>query len=354
LQTLAAIISSEMNVVFRVDSSNQMGVGHLTRCLTLADELEKKNHNATFICRELKGNLIKSIKHRVFILPVDKDFQSDDLYLSWLGATQEQDAKQTIQAIPDNADLLIVDSYALDEVWHKQLNSHTKKIMVIDDLADRSYDCDILLNQNLGFQAKDYNSKIRDDCNLLLGCEYALLRPQFAELRSKALLKRKNTALIQNILISMGGADKMNVTYDVIKQLDKNLNIVVVLGASSVHKEMIKNYAIDKKIRVVVNAQNMPELMLNADLAIGAGGSSSWERCCLGLPSLTFVLSENQRKVAENLQKAGATLIVKNLANDIKELIENFDLWLSMSIKAQNLSDGFGAKKVKDFLFNFK
>jgi len=174
-----------MNIVFRVDSSSQMGVGHLMRCLTLADELKKQNHNATFICRELKGNLIKLIEHRVLILPVDKDFQSDDLYLSWLGATQEQDAKQTIQVIHDNADLLIVDSYALDEVWHKQLKPHAKKIMVIDDLADREFDCDVLLNQNLASKQGDYQGKVPSDCELLLGCEYALLRPEFAAFRKR-------------------------------------------------------------------------------------------------------------------------------------------------------------------------
>ena len=348
MQTLAAIISSEMNVVFRVDSSNQMGVGHLTRCLTLADELEKKNHNATFICRELKGNLIKSIKHRVFILPVDKDFQSDDLYLSWLGATQEQDAKQTIQAIPDNADLLIVDSYALDEVWHKQLNPHTKKIMVIDDLADREFDCDVLLNQNLGSQKEDYQGKVPSDCELLLGCDYALLRPEFSELRKQAKKKRKDTKEIKYILISMGGSDKNNVTYDILQQLDDDFNVIVVLGGASQHKKMIKEYVKDKsiKVKVIVNADNMAELMLKADLAIGAGGTTSLERCCLGLPTLLCVLSINQRVIAENLENLGAVITVRNLQDNLRTILNDFKLWQDMSDKGQNICDGAGVNKV--------
>mgnify|MGYP003969283611 CR=1 FL=1 len=335
-----------MNIVFRVDSSSQMGVGHLMRCLTLADELEKQNHNATFICRELKGNLIKSINYKVFVLPLDKDFQSDDLYLSWLGATQEQDAKQTIQAIHNNADLLIVDSYALDEVWHKQLKLHTKKIMVIDDLANRQFDCDILLNQNLGSYKDDYKNKAPKDCRLLLGCDYALLRLEFVTLRVQALKKRRNTTEIKNILISMGGSDKNNVTYDVLQQIDGDFNIVVVLGSASIHQEMIKDYAQDKNIEVIVNSKNMAELMLKADLAIGAGGATSWERCCLGLPTLLYVLSENQRKTAENLEQLGAVMIVRNLENDFQALVNGFSLWQFMSSKSQSICAGLGTEKV--------
>ena len=336
-----------MNIVFRVDSSSQMGVGHLMRCLTLADELKKQNHNATFICRELKGNLIKLIEHRVLILPVDKDFQSDDLYLSWLGATQEQDAKQTIQVIHDNADLLIVDSYALDEVWHKQLKPYTKKIMVIDDLADRDFNCDILLNQNIVSKQGDYQGKVPKDCQLLLGCEYALLRPEFTSFRKRALQKRQKTQGIKNILISMGGSDKRNITYNVLQQLNDGFNIVVVLGSASLYSEMIIDYAKGKNIEVIINADNMAELMLDADLAIGAGGSTSWERCCLGLPTLLFVIAENQRVIAENLEHLGAVIIVRSLKDDLQMMVSNFELWKTMSEKSQAICDGFGVKRIK-------
>jgi UDP-2,4-diacetamido-2,4,6-trideoxy-beta-L-altropyranose hydrolase len=325
-----------------------MGVGHLMRCLTLADGLEKQNHNTTFICRELKGNLIKSIEHRVLILPVDKDFQSDDLYLSWLGATQEQDAEQTIKVIPKNTDLLIVDSYASDEIWHKQLIPYTKKIMVIDDLADRQFNCDVLLNQNLGTQIEDYKDKVPDDCELLLGCDYALLRPEFPNLREKALIKRKNTKVIKNILISMGGSDITNKTYDILQEVSDDLNIVVILGGISPHNKMIKNYAKSKKnVKVVVDADNISRLMFDADLAIGAGGSTSWERCCLGLPTLLYVLAENQRKIAGNLEELGAVKIVDNLKVNLQNILNNFSFWQIMSEKAQTVCDGIGVKRIK-------
>ena len=337
-----------MKVVFRVDASLQMGTGHVMRCLTLANELQQQNHEIFFICRELTGNHILLIKYRVLVLPKNDNFQSDSLYLNWLGATQEQDAEQTIKAIPKNTDLLIVDSYAIDEIWHKQLRPYTKKIMVIDDLADRQFDCDVLLNQNLGTQIEDYKDKVPNDCELLLGCDYALLRPEFPNLREKALIKRKNTKEIKNILISMGGSDITNKTYDILQEVTDDLNIVVILGGLSSHNKMIQNYAKNKKnVKVVIDANNISGLMLDADLAIGAGGSTSWERCCLGLPTLLYVLSENQRKIAGNLEQLDAVKIVDNLEVNLQDILNNFSFWQTMSEKAQTVCDGIGVKRIK-------
>lgn len=336
-----------MNIVFRVDSSSHIGAGHLMRCITLADELRRKKHQITFVCRELEGNLTLSINYPVLMLKKNNDFQSEDVSLRFLGVTQIQDAAQTIKVIPKNVDLLIVDNYALDKTWHKQLRLHVKKIMVIDDLANKQFDCDVLLNQNLGSQKKDYQNKVPNDCELLLGCDYALLRPEFSQFRGPALEKRKNTKEIKNILVSMGGSDNNNVTYEVLQQLDDNFNVVVVLGKASKHKEMIKHYAKDKNIEIIVAVENMAELMLNADLAIGAGGSTSWERCCLGLPTLLYVTSENQKKVAKCLEKLGAVLIVKNLKDDLQSITDSLIYWRNVSEKAQVICDGMGVKRIK-------
>lgn len=341
-----------MNIVFRVDSSSQMGVGHLMRCLTLANKLTQHGYDIFFVCRDLEGNLISLIKYPAYILSKNNNFNSDDLYLNWLGATQEQDAEQTIKAVSEDIDILLVDSYALDEEWHKQLRPHTKKIMVIDDLADRQFDCDILLNQNLGIHRRDYRGKVPNDCELLLGCNYALLRPEFAELRVQALEKRQNTTEIKNILISMGGSDIKNITYDVLQKLDDKFNVIAVLGGSSPHNKMIKNYAKGKNIEVIINANNMSELMLETDLAIGAGGSTSWERCCLGLPVLLYILSENQREIAENLEQSGAAQIVNNLRDNLQVVMADFDLWRAMSNKSKNICDGLGAERIESYLGN--
>jgi UDP-2,4-diacetamido-2,4,6-trideoxy-beta-L-altropyranose hydrolase len=338
---------SKILVVFRVDSSTKMGSGHLMRCLTLADELKRRKYNITFICRGLEGNLIPLIEYLVLILPKDDDFQSNDLYLNWLGATQEQDLEQTIKIIPKNTDLLIIDSYALDKTWHKKLRPYSKKIMAIDDLADRKFDCDIVLNQNLGTQKKDYKGKVSDDCELLLGCDYALLRPEFQNLRKIALEKRKNTKEIKNILISVGGSDINNLTYDILQGVNDNLNVTVVLGESSPYNKAIQNYAKDRNIKVIINANNMAELMLEADLSIGAGGSTSWERCCLGLPTLLFVTDDNQIIIADRLEQQGSVKIVDNLGKDLDYILTNFFIWQIMSERAQTVCDGAGIKRIK-------
>jgi len=226
--------------------------------------------------------------------------------------------------------------------------------MVIDDIADREFQCDVLLNQNLGICKNDYKGKVPNNCELLLGCDYALLRTEFINLREKALEKRKNTTLIKNILISVGGSDIKNRTYDILQEIDDILNIVVVLGGSSPHNKMIKNYAKNNKdnknIKVIIDANNMSELMFEADLAIGAGGSTSWERCCLGLPTLLLVTAENQRKIAENLVKLGAVKIIDNLKEDLQNTLNDFFLWKSMSKKAQIVCDGLGVKRIKIWL----
>jgi spore coat polysaccharide biosynthesis predicted glycosyltransferase SpsG len=133
----------------------------------------------------------------------------------------------------------------------------------------------------------------------------------------------------------MGGSDIDNATYDILQQLDNRFNIVVVLGETSPHNEMIKDYAKDKSIEVIVNANNMAELMLNADLAIGAGGSTSWERCCLGLPTLLCVLADNQRNAAESLEELGAVITIENLKEnlkkDLRSIIESFGLLNTVS-----------------------
>ncbi len=335
-----------MNIAFRVDSSSKTGVGHLMRCLTLADELKSKNYQITFICRDLKGNHIHSVQYPVFVLPKSESFSSDDLYLEHLGASQQEDADQTIRVLPRNIDILIVDSYALNIIWHKKLRPYVKKILVIDDLANRQFDCDILLNQNVGSKNEDYKTKVPYDCKLLLGCDYALLQPGFSLLRKKAIEKRKVTKKIKNILISMGGSDLNNVTYNVLQQISDNYNVIVVLGSNSPHNEMIKSYSKNKEIKVIIETKNMPKLIFEADLGIGAGGSSSWERCCLGLPTLLYITAENQRVNAGNLEHLGLVKIVRNLKDDLQNMSNDINLWREMSEKSIAICDGLGVKRI--------
>ena len=342
-----------MKVIFRVDASLKMGTGHVMRCLTLAQTLKENGANVKFICRRHEGSLIDKIRSNGFdvhALEVSEEIETDNklVHSHWLGATQQQDSDECIDVLSsEGVDWLIVDHYALDEDWHCNLKPYYRKLMVIDDLADKIFDCDVLLNQNLGAQIEDYKNKISDNCELLLGCNYALLRPEFSDLRGRALEKRKKTIVINNILITMGGNDNENITYDILQQLDGKYNITVVLGGSPVHKDMIIDYAEGKNIKVIIDADNMAELMFEADLAIGTGGSTSWERCCLGLPTLLYITAENQRMVAENLEKKSAVVMVKNLKDDLKMIINNIACWKSISNKSQVICDGLGVKRIK-------
>jgi UDP-2,4-diacetamido-2,4,6-trideoxy-beta-L-altropyranose hydrolase len=347
-----------MNVIFRVDASVHIGTGHVMRCLTLAKSLKDRGAEVNFICRKHDGNLIDKIiieGFNVFELEClsEKKVETKQSYSYFLGVTQEQDAidcKYILQLI--KVDLLIVDHYALDEEWHQCLNGHYSQLMVIDDLADRKFQCNILLNQNLGATLEEYKDRLPNKCQLLIGCDYGLLRPEFLQLRARALYKRKYTNSIDSILISMGGSDFENITFDVIKNINNSLEIVVILGASSPHIDMIRNYAVDKNITVLTDVDNMADLMVDADLAIGAGGSTSWERCCLGLPTLLYVTADNQKDVAVNLEKNGAVKIVKNLKKDIEYFMKDIKAWRNMSNNACKVSDGLGVTRVVEKIFS--
>jgi len=327
------------------------------RCLTLAQALKDREIDVAFICRHHPGNLINKIKEdgfRVYELAflVNKKVTNDKLFhAAWLGATQQQDADNCIEILGiTEVDWLIVDHYALDKRWHSQLRRIAKKIMVIDDLADRVFDCDILLNQNLDSNKKIYQNKISKNCQLLLGCKYALLRPEFSKLRGEALKKRDGTKAIRNVLVSIGGVDNNNITQNILKNLNNKLNVVVVLGQNSPHNQMIQDYANNRYIKVIVGAKNMAELMLNADLAIGAGGATSWERCCLALPTILYVIAKNQKEVAQSLESVGAVKIAEDLKNDLSWILQDLDAWKDMSDIASMISDGLGVDRVVKYI----
>jgi len=345
-----------MKVVFRVDASFQIGSGHVMRCLTFARVLKSNDVEVDFICRQHDGNLIDKIRmdgFNVFALDFLPDSKVDSSlpYSNWLGTTQYKDAKQCVDILKlKEVDWLIIDHYALDKDWHNQVNKFCNKLMVIDDIADRKLNCDILLNQNLGVTKDDYRNKVNEECRFLLGCHYALLSANFAKLRKEALIKRQKTKTIKTILISMGGSDPNNITFDILQSIDNDVNIIVVLGWSSPHIEMIKHYAINKNIEVLVGVNNMAELMLDADLSIGAGGSTSWERCCLGLPTLLYIMDNNQRNIAMNLEKIGAVIIVNNLQKNLSFILNNINIWRSIYSQAYTLTDGLGASRVVNYL----
>jgi len=358
-----------MSIVFRVDASIEMGTGHVMRCLTLADVLKKQGLTVQFICRELTGNLIAFIQNKGYqVFPLKSYEQATNqnsslAHANWLGCSQEQDISECEAILQSNQpDWLIVDHYALDIIWEKSLKPYYKKLMVIDDLADRLHDCELLLDQTYGRKDKDYLPWVTESCQLLLGSNYALLRPEFAEWREYSLQRRINP-VFKNLLITMGGVDQNNVTASVLtalKQCDlpNDLTITVVMGMTAPHSEAVRKIAqtMPNKTDVVIGVNNMAEIMANADLAIGAAGMTTWERCCLGLPSIVIQLAENQKNIVQTLVREGVGEYVCHL--DLSEsknvLKEKISLIISMVEKyiqrGQYLTNGEGIKKTVEIL----
>jgi len=336
-----------------------MGIGHVMRCLVLAELFKKNGTKVEFICRSHKGNSIDKIisnNFKVYELaaPKNNELETSSQYLQWLGVKQKKDADDCVDLIKlEKVNWIIVDHYGIDEQWHKQIKPHCDKLMVIDDLADRNFDCHLLLNQNLGIEKKCYDNKVPADCILLLGTKYALLRPEFSSLRCKAITKRKNTNSVNNIIISMGGNDINNITHSILENIPKNYSVTVVLGKYSPHNKMLENYVKNKNIKLLIDSSNMAELMLDADLAIGAGGSTSWERCCLSLPTFIFLIDENQQMIVKQLVKFGSVRLLEDigsLKNNLEDIRNDIRSWTLMTRKSRNICDGLGADRVRNYV----
>ncbi|NRP60356.1 UDP-2,4-diacetamido-2,4,6-trideoxy-beta-L-altropyranose hydrolase [Marinobacterium sp. xm-d-564] len=357
-----------MQIFFRTDASVQIGTGHVQRCLTLADALTRQGHECWFICREHPGHLgdlIVSKGHNLTLLPASSDtppqqhrIASDD-YARWLGVPWQVDANETLEAFSTlKPDWLVVDHYALDAQWERTLSSAVSKIMVIDDLANRPHECALLLDQNLGRVAEDYDGLLPLECLRLVGPRYALLRPEFAEFREQSLIRRKPPKL-KRILISLGGVDCTNATGQVLTALAQSslpvgTELDIIMGATAPYLKEVRRQAAQLQftVRVSVDVQDMAKRMFLADLSIGAAGGTSWERSCLGLPAILVVLAENQVSGAEALETAGAarticepSLIGEMLPSIFTEL-SNSAYLMDMSNAAAFITDGNGVFKV--------
>lgn len=313
-------------IAFRTDSSFTLGAGHLFRCLALADALRQRGASVFFICVELPGNLNRFIENRGHVvhhllppMPGDKGISSS-LHPHWSGIDWKIDAKNTLEVLAGMPKLawLLVDHYALDTRWEQQMRPFTGKIMIIDDLADRPHDCDLLLDQNQYERLeRRYDGLVPDHCERLLGPRYALLRPEFAAAR-KTL--RHRDGRVRRIFVFFGGSDLSNETakaLEAIRLLNRTeIAVDVVVGASNHKGDQIRQICQRMPNTYFhLQVENMAELMALADLAIGAGGTTTWERCCLGLPTLALVLADNQRGIVEAMSAAGAMRNVGWYAN---------------------------------------
>lgn len=341
-----------MRALIRTDASVEIGSGHLMRCLTLADQLAGKGADVAFVCRDLPGGMFDLLQVR--------GYRSARFSLG--ADSQQADAEATIRAaqnlFPDGLDWLVVDQYQLDALWECALRPHARKIMVIDDIANRRHECDLLLDQNYE-STERYRKLVPENCCLLLGPKFALLRPEYAEYRKS--MKSRNRGM-QRALVFFGGSDDRNITglsVEALSERDlRNLDVDVVIGANYRHRERLESQVAQRPKTLIYGPRpHLADLMAQADFAIGAGGVTNWERMCLGLPSLVVTTADNQVPISEILNNEGAIRLVgdsegittDNLLSAIVDEIEMHQ-YLRRSEIALRKCDGMGTQRVIDAL----
>jgi UDP-2,4-diacetamido-2,4,6-trideoxy-beta-L-altropyranose hydrolase len=362
-----------MNVLIRADASVEIGSGHVMRCLTLADELRSRGAAVAFACRAFDGNLLEHIHQQgfrtyAFKPPTAQQISSlaneaRSMYQRWLGVPWSYDAGQTAElAQALHTDLLIVDHYGIDAQWHTQLRPYVKRIVCIDDIANRSLNCDVLLDQNLydNPQAR-YSLRVPPTCHTLLGPRFALLRPEFSKHRTTPA--RQHDGSIRRIVIFFGGSDPSNETAKAVQALQllnhPTLMADVIVGIANPHKHDVERLC-STMPNVAFHCQipNMADFMDCADLALGAGGSTTWERCCLGLPTIAVVIAENQREMTETAARKRIQWNVgwheqvtpEVIASAIEHCLAHPQEVATTSQAAQKLVDGLGVQRVANYL----
>ena len=341
-------------IFIRVDSSTKIGYGHLIRCLALADTL-KKSFKINFICTNLNGNLISQI--------CKKKFEVFRFNTKSQRINVKKDAEKTISIIKKHQNkksLLILDSYILSQEWENRVRPYVKRLIVIDDLMDRKHSCDLIIDQNLHTQMNSlYNKSVPKNCVKLLGPDYAILRNQFIAQRKYARIR---SLPIKNILVSFGGTDNENHTLHALtslKKLNSNVDVNVVTGTANIGKKIIKNFC--KKnfnYNYFEQVENMVKLMQVADLCIGSSGTITWERCCVGLPAIAIVASNDQKDIASAVSKNKCIINLGKIKKSdnvnyvrLMKNLKNSELQ-NMSRNCMKLVDGKGAARISKYIFS--
>ncbi|MBX2860046.1 MAG: UDP-2,4-diacetamido-2,4,6-trideoxy-beta-L-altropyranose hydrolase [Vampirovibrio sp.] len=335
-------------IIFRADASVEIGTGHIMRCLTLAQALQQQGHHVQFICRQLPGNLIQWLQDEkqmpVHPLPPDINLQTDaDLTQAFL---KDQ-----------SVDWVVVDHYALDATWESVVKAATQNLMAIDDLANRSHEVDVMLNQNLMEKGPAaYQGWVPDTCQVLCGPQYALLRPVFASYRKPLPQK---SAPPSHLLMSFGGSDPTGESLKAIQAVGpltaEGITLETIVGLTNPRAQEINAMATQyANIHCYDYVDNMAQKMATAHLFIGAGGTTSWERCCLGLPSVILSLADNQTEICQSLHHVGAAHYLgvahQTSAHDIQAAVMTYmndpSALITMSNAASALVDGQGCSRV--------
>lgn len=361
-----------MKIAFRSDASTAIGLGHVMRCRTLAQRLAAAGHECCFVCRDLPGNLNRVVAQdfSLTVLPASlSDFvpqEGDPIHADWARVDWRTDAIQTRVAI-GSSDWMVVDHYAFDARWEQEIRSCARAILVLDDLADRPHDCELLLDQSLGRKAEDYNGYVRQDTRLLLGAEYVLLRPEFSAMRPASLARRQNGRL-RHILVGMGGIDTNNVVGHILQAIAAlpqvaTLCVSVIVSGRTLNIDGLRSLVarMPCPCQLHLDAPNVAHLMAEADLAISASGMMGYELACMGVPILLLPVSPIQTEVALDLMKISEACVVTNwtqnptgkISTALKDFFEHLTKLPPSCRRISRAFDGNGTARVAEAMSLF-
>jgi len=343
-------VTTAPRALFLADAGPHVGGGHVMRCLTLARLLVDRGAECAFVESRAAAPIL-----RRFGWP-------GQTLLAMIGAEDLQGLLTFAAGLADRFDpqLIVVDHYGVDAEAEAQLRAPGRRVLVIDDLADRRHTCDLLVDPGFGRRRESYDDLIPAHAAALLGPTYAVVRPEFAAARQRALSRRAKHEPVRRVLVALGLTDVGAITRRAVTALLPQLGDVrldVAIGAEARSREALGRLAHnDRRIHLHVDTDEMASLMADADVAIGAGGSSVWERATVGLPSITVVLADNQRDVAQQMAAAGLTLTLEAAQPDFeprlveawRELAADPELRWRLAAASSDACDGHGATRVAD------
>ena len=327
---------------FRVDASIEIGSGHLMRCKTIAEYFYIKGWRCFFISKTETLNFLNEDFHNKF------NFHEIHENLSEI-----KEIKNLCRYKPD---FILIDNYNWDYNYERQLQTYAKKIVVIDDLANRKHSCDILIDQTYKRRKNDYYKLVNNKTKILNGTEYAILRKEF--INHRHIAEKRIIGKVKSILISIGSIDNENLILKILEALNSiecKAKIYIAINKLTPNLNQIKEYSRNSKLNILLklNCSEMASLMIKSDLAIGAAGTSVWERCCMGLPTVQFVRAENQKQIADNLQEDNIVINLGNSKNTsinrIKEklnfIINDQKIRKRLHLKSLKVCDGLGSRR---------
>ena len=333
-------------ILVLADAGAKVGGGHIMRCLTLAGALARAGAACAFVAGPAARAVLEAFAEtEVEVVALAEEPSASEL--AQAGASMARSW---------SADAIVADHYGFGPRDDAMLDAVSSRLLIVDDLR-RRHAQGLVLDSNIGRTAADYPGR-----EVLAGPRFALVRPAFAALRDATLARRAAGAAPARVLVSLGLTDAGAITGRVVRALAPALGetaLDVVIGGEAASRGELEALArSDSRVRLHIDARDMADLIAGADIAIGAGGSSAWERSSLGLPSLTVIVADNQRENTAALAREGATLAIAPPSGDFdarlragfERLVADEKLRAAMSASAAALCDGLGADRVAERL----